>query len=185
MSMLDRIRDSFKYLDKNGLKHLIEKIKLHDVHWTGTHAEYEAVKDTIPAYAILHFTDDYDEGGISKHYYLGTGVYDRPYLPRTITINTTGRHVLIVTPHMGSTPGSGSTPGYQSNYSPVVFDITEQLGQANTNLNGTFCGYDETTGVVTWDLIHFADVTQRTQDTLTLSTEGITSNFPWFHVHVI
>ena len=61
MSMLDRIRDGFKYLDKNGLKHLIEKIKLHDVHWTGTHAEYEAVKDTIPAYAILHFTDDYDE----------------------------------------------------------------------------------------------------------------------------
>lgn len=61
MSMLDRIRDSFKYLDKNGLKHLIEKIKAHDVHWTGTHAEYEAVKDTIPAYAILHFTDDYDE----------------------------------------------------------------------------------------------------------------------------
>lgn len=62
MSMLDRIRDSFKYLDKNGLKHLIEKIKAHDVHWTGTHAEYEAVKDTIPAYAILHFTDDYDDG---------------------------------------------------------------------------------------------------------------------------
>lgn len=62
MSMLDRIRDSFKYLDKNGLKHLIEKIKLHDVHWTGTHAEYEAQKDTIPAYAILHFTDDYDDG---------------------------------------------------------------------------------------------------------------------------
>ena len=61
MSMLDRIRDSFKYLDKNGLKHLIEKIKAHDVHWTGTHAEYEAVKDTIPAYAILHFTDDYEE----------------------------------------------------------------------------------------------------------------------------
>lgn len=61
MSMLDRIRDSFKYLDKNGLKHLIEKIKLHDVHWTGTHAEYEAQKDSIPAYAILHFTDDYDE----------------------------------------------------------------------------------------------------------------------------
>lgn len=61
MSMLDRIRDSFKYLDKNGLKHLIEKIKLHDVHWTGTHAEYEVVKDTIPAYAILHFTDDYED----------------------------------------------------------------------------------------------------------------------------
>ena len=61
MSMLDRIRDSFKYLDKNGLKHLIEKIKAHDVHWTGTHAEYEAVKDTIPAYAILHFTDDYED----------------------------------------------------------------------------------------------------------------------------
>lgn len=61
MSMLDRIRDGFKYLDKNGLKHLIEKIKLHDVHWTGTHAEYEAVKDTIPAYAILHFTDDYED----------------------------------------------------------------------------------------------------------------------------
>lgn len=61
MSMLDRIRDGFKYLDKNGLKHLIEKIKLHDVHWTGTHAEYEAVKDTLPAYTILHFTDDYED----------------------------------------------------------------------------------------------------------------------------
>ena len=61
MSMLDRIRDSFKYLDKNGLKHLVEKIKAHDVHWTGTHAEYEAQKDDIPAYAILHFTDDYED----------------------------------------------------------------------------------------------------------------------------
>lgn len=61
MSMLDRIRGGFKYLDKNGLKHLIDLIKNHDVHWTGTHAEYEAVKDTIPAYAILHFTDDYDD----------------------------------------------------------------------------------------------------------------------------
>jgi len=61
MSMLDRIRDSFKYLDKNGLKHLVEKIKAHDVHWTGTHAEYEAQKDNIPAYAILHFTDDYED----------------------------------------------------------------------------------------------------------------------------
>lgn len=61
MSMLDRIRDGFKYLDKNGLKHLIEKIKLHDVHWTGTHAEYEVQKDNIPAYAILHFTDDYED----------------------------------------------------------------------------------------------------------------------------
>lgn len=55
------ILDVYKYLDKNGLKHLIEKIKKHDYHWTGTHAEYEAQKDTIPAYAILHFTDDYDE----------------------------------------------------------------------------------------------------------------------------
>lgn len=61
MSMLDRIRDGFKYLDKNGLKHLIDLIKNHDVHWTGTHAEYEVQKDSIPAYAILHFTDDYDE----------------------------------------------------------------------------------------------------------------------------
>ena len=59
--ILDRIQDSFKFLDKNGLKHLVEKIKTHDVHWAGTHAEYEAVKDTIPDYAILHFTDDYDE----------------------------------------------------------------------------------------------------------------------------
>lgn len=61
MSMLDRIRDGFKYLDKNGLKHLIEKIMARDVHWTGTHAEYEAQKDNIPDYAILHFTDDYDD----------------------------------------------------------------------------------------------------------------------------
>ena len=55
------ILDVYKYLDKNGLKHLIDKIKKHDYHWTGTHAEYEAVKDTIPAYAILHFTDDYED----------------------------------------------------------------------------------------------------------------------------
>lgn len=61
MSMLDRIRDGFKYLDKNGLKKVLGLIKNKDVHWTGTHAEYEAQKDTIPAYAILHFTDDYDD----------------------------------------------------------------------------------------------------------------------------
>ena len=36
--------------------------KNNDVpHWTGTHAEYEAQKDTIPDYSILHFTDDYDD----------------------------------------------------------------------------------------------------------------------------
>ena len=61
MSFLDRVIDSYKFLDKNGLKKAFELIKKHDYHWTGTHAEYEAVKDTIPAYAILHFTDDYDE----------------------------------------------------------------------------------------------------------------------------
>ena len=61
MSILDRIQDSFKYLDKNGLKKVLGLIKNKDAHWTGTHAEYEAQKDTIPAYAILHFTDDYDD----------------------------------------------------------------------------------------------------------------------------
>ena len=36
--------------------------KNNDVpHWTGTHAEYEAVKDTLPDYTILHFTDDYED----------------------------------------------------------------------------------------------------------------------------
>ena len=123
--------------------------------------------------------------GISQHYYLGTGVYDRPYLPRTITINKTGHNVLVVTPHMGSTPGSGSTAGYQSNYSSIVFDISQQLSEANTNLNGTFPGYDEATQTVSWSLVHFANVTAVTQDTFTLSTEGITSGFPWFHIHVI
>ena len=61
MSILDRIQDSFKFLDKNGLKKVLGLIKNKDVHWTGTHAEYEAQKDSIPAYAILHFTDDYDD----------------------------------------------------------------------------------------------------------------------------
>lgn len=61
MSFLDRVIDSYKFLDKNGLKSLVKLIKSHDYHWTGTHAEYEAQKDNIPAYAILHFTDDYDE----------------------------------------------------------------------------------------------------------------------------
>lgn len=61
MSILDRIQNSFKYLDKNGLKKVLGLIKNKDVHWTGTHAEYEAQKDSIPAYAILHFTDDYDD----------------------------------------------------------------------------------------------------------------------------
>ena len=61
MSFLDRVIDSYKLLDKNGLKSLVKLIKSHDYHWTGTHAEYEAQKDNIPAYAILHFTDDYDE----------------------------------------------------------------------------------------------------------------------------
>ena len=61
MSFLDRVIDSYKFLDKNGLKKAFELIKKHDYHWTGTHAEYEAQKDTIPDYAILHFTDDYDD----------------------------------------------------------------------------------------------------------------------------
>lgn len=43
MSVLDRIRDSFKYLDKNGLKTLVKQIKeLRDV-WKGTHADWEAL----------------------------------------------------------------------------------------------------------------------------------------------
>lgn len=61
MSFLDRVIDSYKFLDKNGLKKAFELIKKHDYHWTGTHAEYEVQKDNIPAYAILHFTDDYDD----------------------------------------------------------------------------------------------------------------------------
>lgn len=61
MSILDRIQDSFKYLDKNGLKKVLGLIKNKDVHWTGTHAEYEVQKDSIPANTILHFTDDYDD----------------------------------------------------------------------------------------------------------------------------
>lgn len=61
MSILDRIQDSFKYLDKNGLKKVLTLVKNHDRHWTGTHAEYEAVKDTLPDYTILHFTDDYED----------------------------------------------------------------------------------------------------------------------------
>lgn len=59
MNVLDRIKDSFKYLDKNGLKRVLTLVK--DMHWTGTHAEYEAQKDSIPANTILHFTDDYDD----------------------------------------------------------------------------------------------------------------------------
>lgn len=47
--------DSYAWVEK-------EVQKNNDVpHWTGTHAEYEAQKDTIPDYSILHFTDDYDD----------------------------------------------------------------------------------------------------------------------------
>jgi len=123
--------------------------------------------------------DAIKNSGISQHYFLGTGVYDRPYLPRTITINKTGHNALIVTPHMGS------DSAYQSNYTPAVFDISTQLYQANTNLNAVFPSYDETTHTISWYLTHFADVTAVTQDTLTLSTEGVTTGYPWFHIHVI
>ena len=60
MSLLDE----FKYLSKNGMSKFMSLIKQYmdgDKHWTGTHAEYEAQKANIPAYTILHFTDDYDE----------------------------------------------------------------------------------------------------------------------------
>lgn len=57
--MASKIR---KFLDIQGLLKLIRLVKDNEQpHWTGTHAEYEAQKDNIPAYAILHFTDDYDE----------------------------------------------------------------------------------------------------------------------------
>ena len=49
MGVLDKIQDSFKYLDKNGLRKVLTLVKNHDVHWTGTHAEYEVQKDSIPA----------------------------------------------------------------------------------------------------------------------------------------
>ena len=117
--------------------------------------------------------------GISQHYFLGTGVYDRPYLPRTITINKTGHNALIVTPHMGS------DSGYQSNYTPAVFDISTQLNIAGTTLYAIFPSYDETTYTVSWYQTHFADLTAVTQDTLTLSTEGINNGYPWYHIHVI
>jgi len=172
----------YKCVESNGSYTWVEKEvqKNNDVpHWTGTHAEYEAQKDTIPDYSILHFTDDYDEGGISRRYYLGTGVYDRPYLPRTITINKTGHNVVLVTVHMGS------DDNYQSNYATIAFDIAGQLYKAPMKLNAVLPGYDETTRTVSWGLIHFADVTAVTQDTLTLSTEGITTGYPWFHIHVI
>jgi len=158
--------------------------------WVGTKEALQTAlnNNEIPNGTPAMVTNDYDyekNKKTSEHFYLGTGVYDRPYLPRTITISTTGRNVLIVTPHMGSTPASGSTPGYQSNYTSVVFDIPQQLYEAPTNLNAVFPSYDETTGEVTWSLIHFASITAVTQETLTLSTEGITSGFPWFHIHVI
>ena len=158
--------------------------------WVGTKEALQTALNNseIPNGTPAMVTNDYDyekNNKTSEHFYLGTGVYDRPYLPRTITISTTGRNVLIVTPHMGSTPVSGSTPGYQSNYSPAVFDIAQQLYEAPTTLRATFPVYDETTGEVTWSMIHFANVTAVTQDTITLSTEGITSEFQWFHVHVI
>lgn len=44
-----------------------EKIQVSDggddtPHWTGTRAEYEAIKDTLEAGTIVNFTDDYDDG---------------------------------------------------------------------------------------------------------------------------
>lgn len=56
--------DNFRYLSKPGLGKFMTLIKRYmdgDRHWTGTHAEYEVVKDTLPAYTILHFTDDYED----------------------------------------------------------------------------------------------------------------------------
>lgn len=54
----------YECVESNGSYTWVEKEvqKNNDVpHWTGTHAEYEAQKDTIPDYSILHFTDDYDD----------------------------------------------------------------------------------------------------------------------------
>lgn len=41
-----------------------EKIDLGDgtPHWSGTRAEYEAIKDTLEAGTIVNITDDYDDG---------------------------------------------------------------------------------------------------------------------------
>lgn len=43
MSMLDKIQDGFKYLDKNGLKHLIDLIKNASAVWKGTKSEWNAL----------------------------------------------------------------------------------------------------------------------------------------------
>lgn len=41
-----------------------EKVDLGDgtPHWSGTRAEYEAIKDTLEAGTIVNITDDYDDG---------------------------------------------------------------------------------------------------------------------------
>lgn len=106
MGILDRIIDSYKYLDKNGLKSLVKLIKSHDYHWTGTHAEYEAVKDTIPAYAILHFTDDYDENvkvGVYSTEETKTGelwIDNKPIYQKTyVMTNTSSTAISLQVPH--------------------------------------------------------------------------------------
>jgi len=55
------ILDTFKFLDFNGIKKLIQLIKSSEqVHWIGTQAEYEAQKANIPDGAIIALTDEED-----------------------------------------------------------------------------------------------------------------------------
>ena len=59
--MARNILDTFKFLDFNGIKKLIQLIKSSEqVHWTGTQAEYEAQKANIPDGAIVALTDEED-----------------------------------------------------------------------------------------------------------------------------
>ena len=95
MSFLDRVLDTYKFLDKNGLKKAFELIKKHDYHWTGTHAEYEAQKDSIPAYAILHFTDDYEDS---------VGIVDK------IEINNMSAVTSNAVARLGTVYGKAITP---------------------------------------------------------------------------
>lgn len=174
MGLLDRIQDGFKYLDKNGLKKAFELIKKHDYHWTGTHAEYEAQKDIIPAYAILHFTDDYDDsaGVVDKiednnmNGVTSNAVYDAIAQIKFATISNegavstlgdyicskNGKNVCVML--KGRTNGivTNSTKLYSGFFNPLTpndysyLDIPFAIRNRTTNVTEMRMGYLDTNG---------------------------------------
>ena len=153
--------------------------------WVGTKAALQTAlnNDEIPNGTPVMVTDDYDVGGPSpsKVYYLG---YEKYGVGNTVTINTTGRHTMIVSPH------TGSSNGYQAQGLSNVYAIEDQIRRSDLPTVYGTQAYENASSPAEFITRRVAlfKVTAVTQDTVTITTNdsGIEDvGFAWLTIHVI